>query len=374
MSDTKERFKIQIHVVSSVKGGCGKTAFSVFKALQLANVIRQRDLKNRKAGVLWLDADFNGTASKKLFYGENKKDFLLTPTIDKYEERLPRLFEPMPRNTENTLCFRKDFVPYTINDYLREDIRSIEKMTVHGYAVEEGEGQEGKGQEGEEKGCVNAIVDFIFSSGRAFDKKVFDYGNGLPAMEIGRFTYLMRAMLLKLCELGKTGTRASGEEPAAPEYEHLVIDMPPGDDAYASALLETIRQLAEEKEKDKEEKVKLEIHLYLLTTRDRGHVYAVQENMRSVCDSLRLRQHGETVYAVLSEVREGEFRRGSSSVSNSPFESCKNTIAACRDGILQEFRNEDIRIKMLYCAFQPEYYKFCREMDCKKFSYEIKEV
>ena len=37
--------KIQIHIVSSVKGGCGKTAFSLFKALEVALELRDKNLE-----------------------------------------------------------------------------------------------------------------------------------------------------------------------------------------------------------------------------------------------------------------------------------------------------------------------------------------
>lgn len=84
--------KITIHIVNSVKGGCGKTAFSLFKAMELAkkdridyfNAVTREDrdeinhLERRKnAPVIWMDADFKGTATKVLFYGENEQAFKL---------------------------------------------------------------------------------------------------------------------------------------------------------------------------------------------------------------------------------------------------------------------------------------------------------
>lgn len=364
MRDVNAKDKIQIHIVSSVKGGCGKTAFSIFKALELANEMRRNNLKNRMAEVLWLDADFNGTASRKLIYGVDEAEFANLygkNTIDRLLEEFRGLFDTVPSEGENILCFDRDFVPYTINDYLREDIQSIEKMTVHGYAVEE---QKSGGTAGNGTGCVNAIVDFIFSSGRGADRKMFHYGNGLPTVEIGRFTYLMRAMLLKLCELGRTETAASGKEIVTSAYRHIVIDMPPGDDAYASALLETVRKMAE---KDS----RLELHLYTLTTSDRGHMYAVQENLKSICEQLRSSLHTETVYTVLNEVREDEF--GSSSSPND-FSLYMNMIKTCRDGILKEYPGDNLNLKVLFCRFQNEYYQFCRHTDSRKFSFEIDEV
>lgn len=185
--------KIQIHIVSSVKGGCGKTAFSLFKSLEVAYGMRMKDLSNKRAEVLWIDADFRGTASRTLFYSKDEVQFKSVHslnTIDRLAEKNPTLFDESPLSTQNSLCYGKEFVPYTINDYLCEDIQGLEKMIVHGYVYnEEKIGGDPAGAAAEGRECINGIIDFIFSSGTVSDKKLFNYGSGLPTIEIGRFTY-----------------------------------------------------------------------------------------------------------------------------------------------------------------------------------------
>lgn len=356
--------KIEIHIVSSVKGGCGKTAFSLFKALQVALELRDKNLENRWSEVLWIDADFKGTASRTLFYGKDEKDFKSMHggrTIEERRKEFPGLFAESPLATWNSLCYDGEYVPYTINDYLCEEIQGLDKMVVHGYVYSEqktGGGPADATVAGQ--GRINGMVDFIFSSGRMADKRVFNYGSGLPTIEIGRFTYLMRAMMQRLCEKGKTATRAAGEKTdSGSNYKHIVIDMPPGDDAYSSALMRTIREFAQER------KDEVEIHLYVLTTGDRGHMDAMLESVWDTCEKLRKYKYKEKIHIVLSEIRIGEF--------NST-DTYQNQIKQYQSEINKQFADDNIEIDILICKYQEEYYKFCRDIDQKEFAYEIQEV
>lgn len=364
--------KMQIHIVSSVKGGCGKTAFSLFKSLKVASEMRKRNLSNKRAEVLWIDADFRGTASRTLFYSKDEEQFKLMHsrnTIDKLEEKNPSLFDESPLFTQNILCYGKEFVPYTINDYLREDIQGLEKMIVHGYAYNEQKvGGGPAGDEADIKECINGMVDFIFSSGAAADKRLFNYGSGLlPTIEIGRFTYLMRTMLMRVCEKGKTKTKAAGEKNDRElNYKHIVIDMPPGDDAYSNALLETIRELAQKRKEDKDE---IEIHLYVLTTSDRGHMDATLESVQDTCERLLRHKHEENIHIIQSEIRSGEFDPGNE--FQNQIDEYLDKINRFRDTIHKRFPGENINIDLSVCKFQKEYYAFCRDIVRGGFTYSI---
>lgn len=356
--------KIQIHIVSSVKGGCGKTAFSLFKALETALKLREENLENQRSEVLWIDADFKGTASRTLFYGKDETEFAALhgdTTIEKRQKDFPGLFKASPLPAENSLCYGEEYVPYTINDYLREEIQGLEKMIVHGYVYgEQKTGGDSTGAAKVRTAHINGIVDFIFSSGTMADKRIFNYGSGLPTIEIGRFTYLMRAMLHRICEKGKTKTRAAGEKnDRESHYRHIVIDMPPGDDAYSSALLRTIREFAQERKRD------IEIQLYVLTTSDRGHMDAMLESVQDTCERLRGYRHEEKIHIILSEIRNGEFQ----SIKN-----FKVQLGQCRDSIAKQFPNENTAISVSLCRFQQEYYDFCRDIDQRQFAYSIQEV
>ena len=359
MANTDDKkSKIQIHIVSSVKGGCGKTAFSLFKALELANTERKYNLENKYASVIWIDADFKGTASKPLFYGENEEMFKTIHsgyTIEELQDEIDGLFETSSLSPNNRLCFSSEYIPYTINDYLKEEIEGPEKMIIHGYAF--------SGQKAEAPlksfGCINGLIDFVFSSGHMSDKKLFNYGSGLPTIEIGRFTYLMKVLLSRSLEMGRIENKAVDESiDIQSNYKHIIIDMPPGDDAYSSALLSTIRQLAEEKQGDRH--VEIEIHLYTLTTSDRGHMFAILESLQDTCERLRKYKHKEKIYAVLSEIRDAEFK---------DVNYYKDQINERKELIQKELSDQGIEVEILQCIYQQDYYESCRSIDPKMFGY-----
>ncbi len=363
--DKKE--KIQIYVVNSVKGGCGKTAFSIFKAMELAKEEREED-KNKKPeeikpSVIWLDADFKGSATKALLYGQNKEDFngmnkdnTIEAKKKKEKERDPgaNLYEAAVNNVANRLCFHENYVRYTLNDYLREKITQIDKMIIAGYVYGEYEQENYELNTKERVGCINGLIDFIFASSSIQDKKIFNYGSGSSAVEIGRFTYRMRTLLSKLFQMGSTRTKAGvGANDKVYGYKHIVVDMPPGDDVYSNALLQVIRQLAAE-----QEDYEIEIHNYLMTTNDRGHRFAMLESMQDTHAYLEKCKRKETTYVVLSEVREKEF----------------DNQKPCMDQIAKQ--NNENETKVLINKFQEQYYKFCRDIPDGNytFQYEINEV
>ena len=117
MEDTKEKV-LKVHIVHSVKGGSGKTAFSLFKAMTLANGKKEKYAD--KASVLYLDADFKGTAVKTLIYGKDATEFR---SINRDGDCLKRtqghiLLKDTPR-PQARLAFFKEYQDKTLNDYLK---------------------------------------------------------------------------------------------------------------------------------------------------------------------------------------------------------------------------------------------------------------
>lgn len=381
MTDTKDAKgltdqteKVQIHIVSSVKGGCGKTAFSLFKAMEIAGKARENDkkknkLSNRMADVIWIDADFMGTASKVLFYAKNKEAFQFAHqnhTIEILEQEDPELFKREMLPSTNKLCFDSEYVPYIINDYLQENIHTLNRMVVHGYVL--GNSNPG-GNWLAGFNTINGLIDFIFASGAAESKNLYDYGNQLPTIAIGRFKYLMQMLLSRVCTIGRTKTTAEGDmEDAQFHYKQIVIDMPPGDDVYANALLDVIYELAQEKESN------LELHLYTLTTSDRGHRYAAQEHLKNIYDKQRKRktEYYEKVHVVLNEIRDGEFSATAGTAPNETIrDACRKEIGDCITKIRSKFSTVG-DIDILFCSFQKEYYDFCRNTENNDgFGYSI---
>lgn len=341
-SNTKDENKIQVHVVSSVKGGCGKTAFSLFKALEIAYDERNSDKENRDASVVWIDADFRGTASKVLFYGKNEDDFQMMH-INKYIEKILQEKEDIFDATiskNSQLAFSREYVKYTINDYLCERIQETDKMLARGYACLLSKGTK----------SINGIIDFIFSSPLEEDKGIFGYGTGIPTVEIGRFTHRMEKLLYRLAETGKMKTRAKGsEQDMVHGYRHIVIDMPPGDDAYSEALRSLVLRLAKEREKE------IDLHSYFVSTNDRGHLFALYDRLRDVLHKELDIQ--EKFYAILNELHKDEFAETGTS-----FRNAKQEITAV---------DKENRVQILVNPFNQAYYDFCRaEADeVEEFSY-----
>lgn len=360
-TNDKKQEPLQIHIVSSVKGGCGKTAFSLFKAMEIALEERKRIVEEKvidkhipKSPVLLIDADFKGTGSKVLFYGKDKDEFQginkgcslgeleaeavkLSTSI---HEEPADIYEKPAENPTNLIRFSSDYVSYTINDYLRGDIRELERMIVHAHMYTKKEYAGSETVDESKVAQINGFLDFIFSSPNVGDKKIFQYGGSLPTVEIGQFTHYMQRILMEIYEMGSMNTKAEkGEINVRADfgYKHIVLDMSPGDDAYSEALLNMIYRWNESLGKDK-----VKINYYLLTTSDRGHRDTVVRAVSDVKDRLRNFSFGEdvNVSVVLSEIREKEFE--DSSVQQS---------------IVYDLKNE---AKILKFFYQPEYYYFCR--------------
>lgn len=358
---------ITIHVINSVKGGCGKTAFSLFKALELAagKEDNSSGSNTEEASVIWIDADFTGTASRVLFYGKDESSFrtINGMPIEKLKEEVPGVFGAPSYSDRNQLSFGKKYVRYTINDYLKENIHGYEKMIIHGYAFykEKMEPADESADGNKFSYGINGAIDFIFSSPDMENKRLFNYGEYIPTVEIGRFTYLMKALMTNLIEIGRTSTKTSEQSKRISGYKHVVIDMPPGDDAYSGALLYMLRQLAEERTEAKD--YGIEICLYTLATSDRGHKYALAESLRDVLKIRKRYKHKETVYAVLGEIRNGEF-------DTSALDGYKKQIEEID-------KEEEEKIQIILCKYQQNYYENCRGMDdlqMKEFAYKLENL
>lgn len=353
-TNDKNQEPLQIHIVSSVKGGCGKTAFSLFKAMEIALEERKRIVYDKvvdkhipKSPVLWIDVDFKGTGSKVLFYGKDKDEFQGINkgcTLDELEAEAAKfstsIYETMDIGSTNLIRFNTDYVPYTINDYLRGDIKELERMTVHAHMYTKKEHVGTDTVEKSKLAQINGFLDFIFSSPDMGDKKIFQYGGSLPTIEIGQFTHYMKRILMEIYEMGSMNTKAEKGEINVRDdfgYKHIVLDMSPGDDAYSEALLNMIYRWNESLGKDK-----VKINYYLLTTSDRGHRDTAISAVGDVKDRLRSFSFGKdvNVSVVLSEIREEEF-----------------SDPSIQKSIVDDLKNE---AKILKFFYQREYYDFCR--------------
>lgn len=332
---------VTFHVVHSVKGGCGKTAFSLFTALRLAAEAAETAEKTRKtavgakedrARVLLLDADFKGSGLKTLLYSKDQE------TFDVNREMRLEDFEEKEKSGINAginyLLFRRAYQKNNLNDFLTGKCHSISEIT-----AESGVIPKKRGKPAEEANGFNGYLDFIFCSPRMKDRDLFSYANASqPAISVGRFRIKARELLEQISACKD----AAGEG----QYKHVVIDMPPGYDEYSDVLLDVLRHFCRD---DKEKK----ICYYAVTTGDRSHLDAMRENVEKVLQGSGDCRDCDRVCVVFSEVRRDEFEK------ESPRDCADKYCAGLRD-----------RITLQKCCYQEEYYDFCR-MNRDSFGYSI---
>ena len=344
-SEPDKEKDLTIHVAGSVKGGCGKTAFSLFKTIELAAAARKNQLEESQKNnmhpfskVIWIDADMRGTSSRDLFYSDNEevfskyKNILRIISKDQYKKVLGEL----PRYTLNKLYFEGNLNPYTLNDFLNNDINQIDRMIVKGVFIEEDENKERL----ERDIWINGFGDFIFASSDPKQKARYNYGVDAVSVEVGRYSERMEVLLKSLIEKrdSRTLLDIQNEKDRYDDwfgYNDIVIDMPPGDDAYASALMEAIIRIAE-----KNPKVKVAV--YTLTTSDRGHISSMYGRLQQISER-KYRNKRFISYAVLSEIHDQEFSEET------------------RSSIINRIRSKKLADGVLYSVFQRNYYDFCRQ-------------
>lgn len=324
---------MRIHIVHSVKGGSGKTAYSLFKAIELA---KQQEGSNPK--VLYFDADFKGTAIKPLIYGKDEEEFNSIQNGFFYVGS----DEPVKECRDylvGRFLFKKKFIVHTLNDYLDQKTYNLLDILVEGgfQGYDDVESHE----EISENGLV-AALDFVFSSSFSNRKTMFSSdmdGNEIEQLGLGVYYKRIVSLFGEIYECG---------------YTDVVLDMMPGEDSYSKELLRAINKLKEDDKKD------ISVYFYAITTNDLTHIDAEFDAM-----VYRLRTRGkwmpyEKYIMVFNNQREKEFD--------------SNIDLYCKK--LKELlikRGADNLDKVFYtsCQYHELYYKFCRDMQAKTFDYEL---
>lgn len=328
------------HIVHSVKGGCGKTAFSLFKALELTAALTDPTPGGDKAGVLLLDADLKGSGLKVLTYAKDQTTFDNNNEIrlDEFEDRGGT---KKPKNTaKNYILFRKDYRKNNLNDYLTGDCHSLQEIVTESGIVTKESGKDAS--DFSSMNAFNGYLDWIFCSLDFWDREKLLYrGKVQPALGAGLFRTKMKSLIEEICDR----RLVSGEA----QYKHVIIDMPPGYDEYSGILLDVLRSFCHNKKE-------YEIFYYALTTADRGHMDSMLENVEKVMPGDAEYEKFDKVFIVLSEICKDEFegRVGSK----------------WQDRVL---KLKDKGVVLLRSVYQPEYYMFCRDDKRESFSYELSE-
>lgn len=317
------------HVVHSIKGGCGKTAFSLFKALEFAAV--NAGQTDDKAHVLLLDADFKGTGLQVLVYSKSEEAFRKNGDIrlGQFERENRRL---SVNTSQNYFLFRRDYQCNSLNDFLSGNCSTLSEIVTESGIVAKKMGTILDTPENVE--AFNGYLDFVFCSPAFQERQRFGHkGKKQPALSVGQFRVKMKNLFKEISD--------------RVQYQDIVIDMPAGYDEYSDVLIDVLRHFCHDDKGG-------EIFYYAVSTADRSHLDAMREAVSKavVADS----EYGryKRINVVFSETCAKEFE--------------DSMIQKCIDEIRNEVKTEVIFIKN---CFQPEYYDFCREKPRENFPYKL---
>lgn len=338
MKSTKD--KLHVHFIHSVKGGCGKTAYSVFKLVNLAaNVDSSAPKRDRKAKVLYLDADFKGTASKTLLYGKTEDTFKSMSDI--YMGAFTINDGPR-RNLQPNIrfAFEESYRVNHLNDFLAGSLNFCD-IVVHGGIINPPDPKD----EGDEVASLEAYVDFIFSSPWANDKERFG-GNDEESdfstkLNIGVFEHRMDELIQQIFD--------------ASQYTDLVVDLPPGEDDYCKILLKVFAKYKSKK--------KIYSSLYFITTNDLGHIDAENEDFVHALRRPEKVDGYDRYVMVYNELRKNEFT-----------ETVLDEFISALKVMIEEYPGA-YRDRVWYqkCEFNNTYYKFCRKREEIYIGYKLSE-
>lgn len=324
------------HVVHSIKGGCGKTAFSLFKALELAKKARVNDKVGDKARVLLLDADFRGTGLQVLVYAKDEETFKKNGAVrlGQLEKYIGSL---VVKDIGNSFLFREEYQYNSLNDFLSGRCSKLSEIVTESGVVVPKVVSKVKPNLDRVANieAFNGYLDFVFCSPDLQERQRFSYqGKNQPALSAGRFRVRMKVLLKEILNRS--------------QYQDIVIDMPAGYDEYSDVLMEILREFCYGNKDTK-------IFYYTVSTADKSHLDAMREDVIGAVIADPIYGNYDAVYAVLSETSENEFE-------DVIVQQCKKEIC---DSIGD-------RIQFIKNCFQKEYYEFCRGKLMEYFTYELK--
>lgn len=352
MSDNKK--DVNVHIMHSMKGGCGKSTCALFKAIQIAF---NQDIDDEKAHTLLIDADFKGSAMTEILF--NRKNLLDNDSnedgvkVEKLNEMTGISVKGLGKH--HILAIPDDFEHYiTFSDYLRDSSKhSVSDIICHSCSYEKVEkvknvsidAELGEGPSPEQTNYINGYIDFILSSASAESKDWFRYNDGkIPA---GVYSWRMDALCRRVLDRGVVNEEGIGD------YSDIVIDMSPGYDEYSDILLELLRGVAEEKKSVK-------LHYYAVTTEDIGHKALTKGNIEKMIKDNTKYKAFSSVNLVLSSVSTEDFKN----LNDNERTNYQSWLEA--DGKLNG--------KLYENKYSDSYHKFCRKGAIGGFEQDINKV
>lgn len=351
---------VDVHVIHSMKGGCGKSTCALFKALQIA---QEQGIEDKKAHVLLLDADFKGSAMTEILFHRKKLSEETEGSLEereqvqKFNELEKKFREKMTQGTgmRHKLAIPENFEQYiTISDYLKDNSRySINDIICRSCSYESTEKDQAKGGAEENEAdlvpeqtdAINGYLDFILSSANSESKDWFRHTHGKIAA--GVYSYRMDVLLRNLLNRGRVIEGRPGD------YWDIVIDMPPGYDEYSDILLELLRKIAAEN-------TVVRLHYYGVTTEDIGHKILTQGSIKkAICENTRYKPFS-SVNLILSDASHTDFLKFA--------DKEKEFYRSWLEG------GSSPEGKVYANTYSESYHRFCREGTMGEFEQNIKEV
>lgn len=356
----KDKNAVNIHIIHSMKGGCGKSTCALLKALQIA---QEQGIDDKKAHVLLLDADFKGSAMTEILFHRKKLSEEAEGSLEEREQvqkfnELEKIFrDKMTQGTgmRHKLAIPDNFESYiTVSDYLKDSSRYLINDIICrscSYETTEKDQPRGGAEESEadlasmQNDSINGYLDFILSSADAESKDWFRHTQGKIAA--GIYSYRMDALLRNLLGRGVVIHETPGD------YRDMVIDMPPGYDEYSDILLELLRKIAEESKN-------LKLHYYAVTTEDIGHTALTQGSIKkAICENTKYKPFF-SVNLILSDVSHTDFLK----LTDKEKTFYKGWLEVDGSSCGKVYIN----------TYSESYHKFCRDGTIGEFEQNIKEV
>lgn len=273
---------VNIHIFHSMKGGCGKSACALFKALALLE--EKQEIENVPS-VLFVDADIRGSAWQELLFPTDASAGSGIGTV----AWLERKYRAKGKGNGLQHCFA---IPdnldlkKNLSQYLQGNITSLEEILYHSFSYVPQDSDlppDTRTEMGyllEDTLLLNGYIDFALAQADTEGKNLFHhrYEGGRyqsPMLSTGLYRHRMRILLDEILNRGKVEGKAAGQ------YKDIVIDMPPSFDEYSEILLFELQKTVYEKNKGKTDG-KIKLHYYAVSTADAGHLKLTADNVRRI--------------------------------------------------------------------------------------------
>jgi len=246
-------------IIDSVKGGSGKTCFSLNHALYLSNL----NVSDGRIPSLYIDVDFSGTSLETALFANPKIGTGLKEPIDD------------PLGFKTLKLAKKHFNSILDCEILYNEL--ITKLEFYLKTIVSTK-------------PVNIPIDLIISSPDYKQKQRF-HGTKSNEVNISNFKYKLCCLMKKIPKTHTAG------------YKNIVMDMPPGGDRYASSVYDILLSLNGDNRhiinwNDKDSKV----NVFHMTTYDIAHIYATLEHVCNFYNDSNRKKLPTNIFIVVNDI------------------------------------------------------------------------